>query len=143
MNQVYSTGVRNFVFMNVPPIELAPTNRGLSAQGLSILKSNVKAFNTKLLTRIQAFKATSLEVSVWHIDTFDLFNTILTNPLAYGFKNSTDSCSYYTPYSGNENWESKFDGRCGIPVKGYFWLDGLHPTSGVHWLVSSLVRWVL
>lgn len=62
-NQLYNTGARNFVFINVPPLELTPELRVRSVEAQETIRSNVNLYNSKLLERIRDLKTRLPSVS--------------------------------------------------------------------------------
>ena len=45
----------------------------------------------------------------------------------------------YNTLMGANNWEAKYDARCGVSVKRFMWLDNWHPTSKVHEIIAGKV----
>ncbi|CUA66737.1 ABC transporter G family member 9 [Rhizoctonia solani] len=115
VDQVYDTGLRSFLFLNVPNLSRSP---GLvDNPDVANHATQVKTFNSLLEQRIKCFKASKYGVSVASFDIDKLMNGVLDNPGGFGFTNTT--------------------GFCGRTDPGYFWRDPYHPTEGVHRLVAN------
>lgn len=101
LEQVYTSGARNFLFLSVPPVNLAPltlaNNDGgysVDAEGKSILD-----WNSKLTALTQAFKKRHADANLFVHDTHKVFEDVIKNPKAYpqtaGYKNVTGYCTAY------------------------------------------------
>ncbi|KAG8731251.1 hypothetical protein FRC11_004657 [Ceratobasidium sp. 423] len=80
---LYHTGARNFLFINVPPIDRAPFGTEPT------LGSRVDAWNARLKRAAEAFQARRPDVSVFYYDAWALFTELLDNPEKYGFPDTT------------------------------------------------------
>ncbi|KAJ7148724.1 hypothetical protein C8R43DRAFT_1088345 [Mycena crocata] len=74
---VYNTGARNFLFVNVPPIDRAP------AKGKRLSYIN---WNTELKKAAALFATTHPEATVMIYSSWDTFNVLLDDPEAHGFQ---------------------------------------------------------
>ncbi|KAB5591055.1 ABC transporter G family [Ceratobasidium theobromae] len=103
VERVYRTGLRSFLFLNVPPTDRAPafTNNNATANQ----STQIATFNSLLARRIQAFKATKKDTSVVLFDTNAFLGNVLDNATKFGFTNTTGFC------------------QCSDP--SYFWYSGL------------------
>ncbi|KAF2099755.1 hypothetical protein NA57DRAFT_75260 [Rhizodiscina lignyota] len=137
IDEVYQSGARNFMFLNVPPIQRAPKTAlapNASAQGLVEKESTAIAdWNMRLVNMASNLTSTYSDATAFVFDTYGLFNNALDNPKAYEqtkmLKNTTNFCASY------EDGTSKpdtFNRNCIYPVDEYFWLNSLHPTGAIH-----------
>ncbi|KAG8732843.1 hypothetical protein FRC10_000575 [Ceratobasidium sp. 414] len=110
VNKVYQTGLRSFLFLNVPPTDRAPG----STPGRT---SQIPNFNSLLAGRVDLFKKDKKDVSVILFDTNTYLNGILNNATQYGFTNTTGFC------------------QCSDP--GYFWYNSGHITQRTHRLLAD------
>ncbi|KAG6866381.1 hypothetical protein C0993_007542, partial [Termitomyces sp. T159_Od127] len=116
-----NVGARNFLFVNVPPVDRSPlmTPQGITATSLEA--SVIAGFNAKLLQYAADFKANNTGVTNYFYDSNAQFSIILDNPTAYGFvDNST--------IGSNSN---------------DFWINNLHPTSYAHYYFGKEVGQVV
>ncbi|TBU26745.1 hypothetical protein BD311DRAFT_808224 [Dichomitus squalens] len=86
-----NVGARNFLFINVPPIDRSPLMLAQSADAQALEKTVIAGFNSKLAARAQSFAAANSGVTTWLWDSNTAFTTVLDNPTAYGF---VDAVSY-------------------------------------------------
>ncbi|KAK7058179.1 carbohydrate esterase family 16 protein [Favolaschia claudopus] len=125
-NQVFmhlkhsGAGARNFLFINVPPIDRSPLMLAQSTSSQALEKSVIQGFNTKLAAKISAFKANNTGVTTWTWDSNAAFTTILNSPTQYGF---VDAVSY-----GNT---------------GDFWGNNYHPASAAHQIFAKQIAALL
>ncbi|KAK0479434.1 hypothetical protein EDD18DRAFT_1364239 [Armillaria luteobubalina] len=105
-----NVGARNFLFLNVPPIDRSPLMLAQSDWSQTTEKSVIEGFNTKLTARAASLKANHSDVTTWIWDSNAAFTAILDNPTSYGFEDATTF--------GDS--------------PGLFWINNLHPTSPAH-----------
>lgn len=100
LTQVYATGARNFLFLSVPPVNLAPLtlvqgDSSIKKEGLAILDWNKRV--TALAAKFKTGKKESVTTFVH--DTYKVFNDVLKNPAVYeqtkGLKDTTNFCAAY------------------------------------------------
>jgi len=109
VQDIYNVGARNFLFLNVPPVDRSPLMLAQSTDAQALEKSVIIDFNTRLASRVTQFGKNNTGVQTWLWDSNTAFTTVLNDPTAYGF---VDAVSY-----GNT---------------GDFWGNNLHPTSAAH-----------
>ncbi|KAF7431070.1 hypothetical protein PC9H_006788 [Pleurotus ostreatus] len=116
------SGARNFLFVNVPPIDRSPLVRTLPDNHARLAeKTVIQGFNTKLAAKIAAFKANHTGVETYTWDSSATFTRILDSPTTYGFRDAT----------------TFGDGT------GIFWGNNYHPSSQAHQLFAQDVATVL
>ncbi|KAK8045368.1 hypothetical protein PG993_005392 [Apiospora rasikravindrae] len=135
-------GARNFLFLNVPPVDRSPLTLGQGATAVEREAADIAAFNA-LTAELAANLAGTEEgegANVWAYDVHTLFAEVLDRPGAYeataGYANTTAFCEAYQ--NGTPNLDTS-DPACGIPVNEYFWLNSLHPTYPMHDVVAEQV----
>ncbi|KAI1790391.1 fungal cellulose binding domain-containing protein [Ganoderma leucocontextum] len=82
-------GARNFLFINIPPIERAPANRKHSEADRLLEKNTVLDFNKKLAKKAKSFQAKHRGVKTWVWDSNGAINNILDNYKKHGFTDIT------------------------------------------------------
>ncbi|KAG8713841.1 hypothetical protein FRC11_010772, partial [Ceratobasidium sp. 423] len=85
--QVYDTGLRSFLFLNVPTRDRSPGFIGRPDTANQI--AQVRNFNTLLEQRVNAFRASRNDASVVLFDTNKLMDEVLDDPGRFGFTNVT------------------------------------------------------
>ncbi|KAF8588460.1 carbohydrate esterase family 16 protein [Ramaria rubella] len=104
--KIYAVGGRNFLFINVPPVDRSPLMLAQSASAQATEKTVIAGFNSKLAANASAFEAANSGVKTWVFDANTAFTTVLNSPTTYGF---IDATSY--------------------GATGDFWGNNLHPSS--------------
>lgn len=101
LDQVYGAGARNFLFLAVPPVNLAPLTLGKDDGGYSVQAEGkvILDWNSRLTALTKAFKKSHGDVQVFVHDTYKVFDEVIKNPKAYpqtsGYKNVTGYCAAY------------------------------------------------
>lgn len=116
VQKLYAAGARNFLWLNVPPVDRSPLMLAESAADQALEKSVITTFNSKLAAKITAWAAANSGVKTFLWDSNAAFTTVLNNPTAYGF---VDAISY-----GNT---------------GDFWGNNLHPSTAAQTLWGQQV----
>ncbi|KAH0586247.1 hypothetical protein H2248_007499 [Termitomyces sp. 'cryptogamus'] len=91
----YSNGLKNHLFINVPPGYRAPASIGNSKAPL--LKAHTDLYNMVLAEHVAAFAANHTGAAVLSFDANTWFNTILDNAAEYGFTDITGFCTCADP----------------------------------------------
>lgn len=91
---VYSKGLRNFLFINVPPEERSPAWVNDLVDG-PVIKKNIILFNDVLQDFVESFQTTHPDANVLTFDVHAWFNHILDNGSLYGFSNVTGYIAFF------------------------------------------------
>jgi phospholipase/lecithinase/hemolysin len=118
-------GGRSFLVPNMVNLGATPEFQGSGLEGA--LRLLVQEFNAALALTMssleQGLQDAGLPVDITVYDTFSAFDTVLTNPQAFGFTNTTDQCV--------ENLDALLAG-----CPGYVFFDFTHPTAHAHRLLG-------
>ena len=130
LSELYtSAGARNFLLLNVPPVNLSPLTAQQGAQAQASEDGDIQDFNDRLAALATSVQYAYPDTTVFLYDTHRVFSQVLQYPASYaqtaGYKNTTDYCDAYQ--NGTPELDT-FDPECGVPVDEYFWLNSLHPT---------------
>jgi len=129
VGKLYDAGAKNFLFINVPPVDRAPLTLAQSAANQAAEKADILAWNTELFAMAKQLKVDKPDTNVFTVDSNALFSEVLNNvasfPQTAAYKNTTDYCVAYE--NGTPAMDT-FNATCGYPVNEYFWLNSLHPT---------------
>ncbi|KAL7621997.1 hypothetical protein AAE478_007498 [Parahypoxylon ruwenzoriense] len=141
VDQLYQAGARNFVFINVPPVDRSPLTVGQGQNSVDMEKAAIADWNGRVADTAAALKNNHTdEVNVWIYDSNKSFGEVIDNPNTYEqtaeLKNTTDFCSAYQNGTPEEN---TLISSCGVAVNEYFWLNNLHPTYPIHEVVAKQV----
>lgn len=134
IGELAASGAKNFLILSVPDVGLTPaaTSQGPS---ISIAASIVAAeFNNTLENGLGAVPSLSTLASVTstnitELNTFSLLDTIVSDPAAFGFTNTTDPC-----LTGEVNFSGGTP--CANPNQYLFW-DIEHPTAAADQFVAD------
>lgn len=133
VDTLYHSGARNFLFLNVPPVDRSPLTVGQGAAAQALEKTTIDTWNANVSAMASNLSATYTDATVFVFDTHELFEAVLDDPQSYPqtapYLNTTDYCFWYE--NGTSSWYTE-DPRCGPSVDEYFWLNSLHPTFRVH-----------
>jgi hypothetical protein len=105
VENLYSKGVRSFLFVNVPPIDRAPLFIEQGTAATRAVKASLADYNAQLSGQVRAFQARHKDLD--QITVFDsnaIFNTLLDNAATLGFVNSTGFCDAYQ-VSWSVDWQ--------------------------------------
>ncbi|KZT36934.1 hypothetical protein SISSUDRAFT_988434 [Sistotremastrum suecicum HHB10207 ss-3] len=91
VQKLYNSGARNFLFINVPPIDRSPLMLAQPAASQAQEKTAIADFNSQLVNAIASFSADNTGVTTWLWDSNAAFTTVLNSPTTYGF---VDAISY-------------------------------------------------
>jgi len=110
MENLYNTGARKFMFINMPPLDRTPMIQNHTASIIQNFAQGVSLFNDVLLPQyVGWFQGNHSNIQTTIYDAHSAFNTILDDAPAYGFANN--SCFNSTD--------------C-------FWWNNYHPEGAVH-----------
>ena len=98
--QIYETGGRNFVFVNVPPVDRSPMMVEQGPEAAEGERKIIAQWNGRVEALATDFKAAhSDEVNVWTYDSNQSFGAVLDDPTVFEataeMKNVTDYCKDY------------------------------------------------
>jgi len=141
---LYNAGARNFLFLNVPPVDRSPLTQAEGATAAAEEAADLAAFNSHVTNLATTLKKTLTDTNVFTFDTNSLFTKVLDKPASFPqtaiYKNTTNFC---VAYENGTPAENTFDASCGVPVNEYFWLNSLHPTYPMHNVLAQEVSLLL
>jgi phospholipase/lecithinase/hemolysin len=132
VEKVYNLGYKNFLFMNLPPLDRGPGTPHVNA-------SMVAEYNGIHAAHANAFQAQHRDATVLQFDVNGVLNDVLNNYHDYGFKNITNFCPGYNQPDILAN-----PGKYGCTaLDTYFWYNSGHLTSHTHKIFSkALSKWL-
>ena len=140
IDTIYQSGARNFLFLNVPPVNRAPLT---TAQGKAIQKLErgfIEAYNHNISHLAKNLSSTYSDATTFVFNTNEIFRQVLNDPCSHEqtcpYKNTTGYCAYYE--NGTPSWYTFYQ-NCSIPVDEYFWLNTLHPTFRMHNVTAQAI----
>lgn len=100
VDTMYEAGGRNFVFLNVPPVDRSPLITESGVEGAAEQeKAAIGVWNGKIEDMAASLKGNHSEVNVWTVDTNTVFGKVLDDPSSFeqtsGYTNTTGYCEAY------------------------------------------------
>lgn len=96
VEKLYAAGARNFLFINVPPIDRSPSTVSQGKNAVEMEAKALASYNAKLVKRAQKLvRAKGKQVWSKVFDSAKLFNFILDNPTPFRISNTTAFCAAY------------------------------------------------
>ncbi|KAI6708951.1 cellulose-binding GDSL lipase/acylhydrolase [Diplocarpon mali] len=109
LEQMWSTGVRNFFIVNNPPLERSPFIAGFDKESVALYKKDIQIYNENLSKHVSAFQDRHPDGSIALYDVHALFTKVIDDPKKYGFTDSTSMDSDGSLWSGNFHILTGFD----------------------------------
>ncbi|KAL8828351.1 MAG: hypothetical protein Q9170_006644 [Blastenia crenularia] len=132
LEQLYTTGARNFLLLNSIPVDRTPKILVQGPNTIAAVSKYNTAFNTRLAAMANALNSTHPDANVFLFDIHALFEEVLDDPSAFPQTESIRNIDGFCPAYHASSKVDDYDPRCGLAVNEYFWLDALHPTAAVH-----------
>ncbi|MCJ1311361.1 hypothetical protein MMC25_005032 [Agyrium rufum] len=134
---VYNRGFRNFLFMNLPPLDRTPGNvvNALAGKTVTPNATQVDSYNAILASHAQAFQKANRGAKSIVFDVNTFLNGVIENGATYGLKNVTGYCPRFDAPDIATNYAAY---GC-IPIDEYFWYNTGHVTYKVHQILASEV----
>ncbi|KAH8902334.1 hypothetical protein BR93DRAFT_261874 [Coniochaeta sp. PMI_546] len=121
-------GYRNFLFVNLPPLDKTPSNLLKAPAVRSPNVTMIGWWNDALAERAESLNRQD-GVTAMVYDANSFLNGVLDNPSRYGVKNTTAFCAGYLQADVLTD-PGKYG--CPVPLSEYFWFNSGHMTSHVH-----------
>ncbi|KAI7504431.1 carbohydrate esterase family 16 protein [Hortaea werneckii] len=129
LDTLYQHGARNFLFINVPPVNRSPLTLSAGAEAEATEATDIAVWNANVTHMATNLSTVYPDATTFVFDSNTLFYEVLQEPCAYAetcpYRNTTEYCESYM--NGTPEWDT-FYPNCSIPVDEYFWLNSLHPT---------------
>ncbi len=99
VDELYYTGARNFLFLNVPPVDRSPLSTANSAAEQALEKADIAAWNAGVVALAKSLKAEKPDVNAFVVDANKYFTEVLNRPSSFPqtalYKNTTAYCVAY------------------------------------------------
>jgi len=113
--ELYDEGARNFLFIDVPPIDKSPAL--FRSDAGSLVGRTYERWNEILGRNVTAFLSENEDVTAMVLSSWDFFNLVFKTPSEYGF--------------GEGDIHKRY---------GPVWADNIHPTSRMHEHLAARVN---
>jgi len=131
VNTLADSGAKEFVVVNIPPIEKTPIYSSNTPSDLLQTENNVIYYNTQLVVEMSSL-ASQRGLTIKVVDIHVMFNEIYYNGSFGGITNVVDEACGYTSGTCNSNDIAP------NPDEFLFW-DYVHPTRVIHEALSELI----
>lgn len=118
--QLYDNGFKNFLFLNMPPLDRVPVNQRSSNPFPS--KALVDVWGSLLADRTKAFEATYSDARAMLYDANGFLNKMMDTPSNYGITVTNAYCSAWDQLDARTNAAAY---GCS-PLNQYFWYNAAH-----------------
>jgi phospholipase/lecithinase/hemolysin len=140
VDQLYTSGARNFLFLNVPPVDKSPLTRSAGPSAQSLEATAIADWNSRLSSLSTSLSKKHADTTSFIFNTHKVFSRVIEHPCAYpqtcAYKNTTEFC---TEYQNGTPSPDTFYAGCGVAVDEYLWLNSLHPTYRMHEVIAEQI----
>ena len=147
VEELYHLGARNFVFLNLGPVESNFGIHGGNPDNVRTLADNILKFNEQLVEVKQNLTHTHRDVTAFLFDVHKFLPWLEEDTTrmdaSRDVKNTTDVCLEYawglappTSDSGKHPFE-QYSPACGVPASEYFWVSATFQPSASTSFLSS------
>ena len=125
ITELAGLGAERFLISTLMPLGQLPENVGGPLE--AVADSLTVSFNTQLLAALPSLR-TSLDLTIYELDTWAVMQDMLANPGAYGFTNVTDPA-----------WNGDFAGSGTLVPnpEDYLFFDEVHPSTLAHGFIAE------
>jgi phospholipase/lecithinase/hemolysin len=122
LTTLIGAGAKNILVSDLPPQGITPLIQSEGPAAVAAIDNLDVAFNNDLSADVAGLRAANPGVTISVLDLYSLTNTILQDPAAYGFINTTDEGINAPP---------------GANLNQYLFWDDVHPTAAAHQLIAD------
>ncbi|KAF6795444.1 lysophospholipase a [Colletotrichum sojae] len=133
LETVYDAGFRNFLFLNLPPLDKTPASQ-IDPTRLPDTPM-INTFNDVLNQTAKAFTEKHPGTTALVFDTYTWLTHVFDNAASFGITNTTSFCPRYNAWDISTNYAAY---GC-QPISDYFWYNSAHPTYPVHQILGAKV----
>lgn len=99
METLYYAGARNFLFLNVPPVDRSPLTISGGSESQALEKTDIALYNSMIAKLAKTLKKQHPEINIFTVDANAIFTKVLDKPSSYPqtalYKNTTAYCDGY------------------------------------------------
>ncbi|GJC80391.1 acetylesterase [Colletotrichum liriopes] len=130
LETVYNAGYRNFLFLNLPPLDKTVNPARLPSTSM------IKTFNDVVNQTAKAFSEKHPGSTALVFDTYSWLTNVFNNAASYGITNTTSFCPSYKAWDIDTNYAAY---GC-QPIGEYFWYNSGHITYSAHNVLAEKVE---
>ena len=117
VGELYNSGLRNFYFLNVPPLQYSQSVSEMGAEAVQHWTDYSELYNSNLAKNAKAYQDAHPDVLTYVFDNNAVWKQVLANPTGYGFKDN----------SSIGEWADST----------VLWNNGFHPSAAMHKIVAE------
>ena len=99
VDQISQAGGKNFLFINVPPVDQSPLTAEQGADSQALEATAIESFNSRINDLASEVQAADEGAGVMQFDSAAVFAEVLADPTSHaetaGYKNTTEYCEDY------------------------------------------------
>ncbi|TDZ41297.1 Acetylesterase [Colletotrichum trifolii] len=134
LDTVYNAGYRNYLFLNLPPLDKTPASQTDPSRLPSTAMINT--FNRVVNQSAKAFTEEHPGTTALVFDTYSWLTYVFDHAADFGFTNTTSLCPKYNAWDIGTNYAAY---GC-QPIYEYFWYNSGHITYHAQELVGQKVN---
>ncbi|KAK6066917.1 lysophospholipase a [Seiridium cupressi] len=120
VTSLLNSGFKNFLFLNLPPLDRIPSNQASSSPYPST--NGLSWWNTALASQVASFQSNNAGTKAMLYDANTFLNKVMNNPGNYGITNTSNYCPGWQQADVLTN-----PGKYGCaPLNQYFWFNAVH-----------------
>ncbi|KAL6234619.1 hypothetical protein BDW75DRAFT_160452 [Aspergillus navahoensis] len=136
LQPLVSLGYKDYILLNLPPLDRTPANQVRTLRNETALPNatQVEWFNSALTAQARHFGRRNPDTNIFVFDAHSVLGHILDFPERYGIVNTTDFCPGY----GQPDIATNYQGYgCPTSLGTYFWFNSGHITSRIHEILAA------
>ncbi|MCO6440174.1 MAG: SGNH/GDSL hydrolase family protein [Nitrococcus mobilis] len=127
VTDLYTAGASNFLIWNVPDLGVAPAVQALGQNAIAVGTAIARTMNDLLAAALTPLDP--LPIDLFQFDAFGFTQALASNPQAFGFADASVPCAV--------------SAACINAPAGFFFWDGIHPTTAGHEAIAQAALQVL
>ncbi|KAL4777818.1 hypothetical protein BDW60DRAFT_202695 [Aspergillus nidulans var. acristatus] len=136
LQTLVSLEYKNFVVLNLPPLDRTPANqaRTLRNETATPNATQVDWFNSAITSQARRFRRRNPDTNVLVFDVHRVLSHVLDFPDQYGIANTTDFCPGYDQPDIETEYQAY---GCPTSLGTYSWFNSGHITGRVHEILAA------
>ncbi|KAH6988398.1 hypothetical protein EDB80DRAFT_755856 [Ilyonectria destructans] len=134
IENVYAAGYKNFLFLNLPPLDKTPSAQ-ISSNPLPNT-AMITTWNSVLNETAKNFSASHPGTTAMVFDAYNWLTYVFDNAADFGITNTTSFCSAYGSWDIATNYAAY---GCN-PIYDYFWYNSGHITYHTHAILATKLK---
>lgn len=116
IGQIHKAGGRNFLFLNVPPIDRSPWATGQGGEAPALADAAVQEFNTQTAALASSVETSYEGSRVFQLDTHAIYSAVMDDPKSHPetavYKNVLEFCNEYSKLVYRQSFSTAAPSLC-------------------------------